>query len=382
MSRFEKIWASFDGKRAVQCLREMTEIPSLSNEEDEIASYVEKRLQSSGYETQRQRVIEGSSNVIALKRGRKDGLRVMLAGHLDTVPPTAGWETDPFTLVEDGERLYGLGTADMKAGLGVILTLADLLKEEELEGDLLLLFVADEEGKSKGIKRFLEENQERVDVAFMLEPHFSAATLGANGKMLIEVDVQGRAAHGAYYKEGINAIEEASIFIGEMIKLDLIDSKGELKPQPYIPLSFKGGYEKYSITIPDHAVFTINKHTVLGETCEHVLKELDDLKNRLELKGDFSFEVIDPFYPPYDVPKNNPYFQQLKEIYRDLTERELGIAYGTGVSDANILVETGNIPTISFGPSGGAIHAINEWVSKEEYFKVIEIYLKLLTDLL
>lgn len=383
MSRFQKLWDSFDERRAVEYLREIVEIPSLSNEEDALASYVEKRLESSGFTIERQRVMEGSSNIIAVKKGGGENSRsLMLAGHLDTVPPTEGWKRDPYTLVEEGDRLYGLGSADMKAGIAVILTLAELVKKEELEGELHLVLVADEEGESTGIKRYLKDHKDRIDVAFMLEPHFKKASMGANGKILIEARVKGRAAHAAHYKEGINAIEEASTFIGELIKLETSSSSTKLKPQPYIIFNIQGGYEKYSVTIPDGAIFTINKHTVIGETKDRVLKELEDLKNHLSLKGDFSFTITEPFYPPYDVPIENEYFLQLREIYKDLTGRELGIEYGTGVSDANLLVEMGQIPTISFGPSGGPIHSINEWVSKEEYFKVIEIYLKLLTEIL
>jgi acetylornithine deacetylase/succinyl-diaminopimelate desuccinylase-like protein len=60
----------------------------------------------------------------------------------------------------------------------------------------------------------------------------------------------------------------------------------------------------------------------------------------------------------------------------------LGFEYTTGVSDSNYLVKIGGIPTINFGPSGGEIHAPNEWVSKERLFVSIDIYTKLLFNCL
>jgi succinyl-diaminopimelate desuccinylase len=106
------------------------------------------------------------------------------------------------------------------------------------------------------------------------------------------------------------------------------------------------------------------------------------LKERLNIRSDFYFKIGEPFYPSYVVDENLQYLKKLQEIYKEKTNSVLELEYGEGVSDSNCLVELGNIPTINFGPTGGPFHAPNEWVSKNQIFNVIEIYLKLLGEYL
>ncbi len=365
--------------KTTDLLKELVEIPSTSCNEKTIARYIGKRLESIGAKVTFQSINENSENVIATIDGNQPGIDILLAGHIDTVPPTDGWNTDPFNPIEESGRIYGLGSSDMKAGIAIAISIAEMFAQnrDSLRGSIKLVFVADEEGYSTGIKKLIEEMNIGADIAFMIEPEYYKAIIGAAGKMLIKVKVKGKASHAAYPEQGINAIEEASKLIANMSKIKSIDHE-KVSYQPFVTFSIKGGYESYSVTVPDYCEIVINKHTVPGESVEFVLEQLMELKDNLELKADFDFEVIEPFYPPYAIDENSEYLYELKKAYKEIVGEELGIDYGTGVSDANCLVGFADITTINFGPSGGPIHSPNEWVSKQQIHNVLKIYTKVL----
>ena len=93
-------------------------------------------------------------SLLATHRGRGGGPALALNGHLDTVP--AGGMTDPFTPRIDGERLYGRGTCDMKAGIAALVVAAEHAARAGTDGDVLLALVADEEHGSLGTTAVLD----------------------------------------------------------------------------------------------------------------------------------------------------------------------------------------------------------------------------------
>lgn len=365
--------------KTMEVVKQLIEIPSYSCCESEIARFIAKKLRDTGAETTLQVINESSANVIAEIKGAFPGPDIILAGHMDTVPVMEGWSKEPFNAIEEGDKIYGLGSCDMKAGIAIALSIAEIAakNKDKLKGNLKLIFVADEEGYSTGIKKVIEDMNIKADVAFMIEPEYENALIGATGKMLIKVKTLGKSSHAAYPEIGINAIEEASKFIANLNKIKKVYND-RLSYQPFIVFNIKGGYDKYSVTIPDYCEIVINKHTVPGETVEYIMEELKKLKHELGLKSKFVFELMEPYYPPYAIDENSEHLLQLKKTYKEVTGKELGISYGNGVSDANCLVGLSGITTINFGPSGGPIHAPDEWVSKCEIKNVIEVYYKLL----
>jgi len=362
-------------------LKDMIMIPSFSLEEKELARYVGGKLTDFGLRTTFQYISDKSENVIASWEGNKRTPIVIMAGHLDTVSPVAGWNTDPFTPHEAGDRIYGLGSCDMKGGIAVILAIAKAVatKSVPFEGSLSVVLVADEEGYSSGIKKAIESGL-KADVAFMVEPHFYSVVVGAVGKVLVLGDVQGKAGHASDPSSGINAIEETAKFISNLQYLKL-PAYPNFNPQPYVTLNIKGGYERYSVTIPDNCHFSLNKHLVPGETKENVIEQLKKSASDLNLIADFRFKIGEPFYPPYVVNKDLFYINFLKDIYKNIVGQDLELEYSSGVSDSNCLVGFAGIDTIEFGPSGDGMHSANEWVSKTQILKSIQIYSNVLSKI-
>ena len=126
-------------------LATLVDIPSVTGDEKAIADFVNDRLARAG----KGEVLRSGNGLVwrGPQRGRP---LLVLAGHLDTVPPAGN-----ATSRREGDKLFGVGTTDMKAGDAVMLALHDALDPDALRFDLALVFYDAEEGPAErnGLKR-------------------------------------------------------------------------------------------------------------------------------------------------------------------------------------------------------------------------------------
>lgn len=180
------------------CTALLVDIPSVSHNERAMADHVERRLRGvPGLEVDR---IE--DNVVARTTlGRAE--RIVLAGHVDTVPPN-GNERSRI----DGDLLWGLGAADMKSGLAVMLELATTLTAPAV--DVTYVFYQCEEvaREHNGLSRLLVLRPDLLvaDAAILGEPTGARVEPGCQGVLKLAVTVAGERAHTARPWMGSNAI--------------------------------------------------------------------------------------------------------------------------------------------------------------------------------
>ncbi|OSM97813.1 acetylornithine deacetylase [Lonsdalea populi] len=157
-------------------------------------------------------------NMLA-RRGEGSG-GLLLAGHTDTVPFDDGrWTRDPFTLTEHGNRLYGLGTADMKGFFAFILDTLRDLDPATLSKPLYILATADEETTMAGAKYFSESTRIRPDCAIIGEPTSLQPVRAHKGHMSKAIRIQGQSGHSSDPSRGVNAIELMHESITHLMKL-------------------------------------------------------------------------------------------------------------------------------------------------------------------
>lgn len=148
----------------------------------------------------------GKVNMIATL-GEGDG-GLVLAGHLDTVPFDAdGWRGDPFTVRREGERLVGLGTADMKSFLAVAASAAAKFANANFRQPLILLGTADEESSMCGDRALVDTGQPRARHAVIGEPTGMRPVRTHKGILMEAIHVHGRAGHSSNPAFGLNALE-------------------------------------------------------------------------------------------------------------------------------------------------------------------------------
>ena len=133
---------------------------------------------------------------------------LLLAGHTDTVPFDDGrWTRDPFTLTEHENRLYGLGTADMKGFFAFILDALRDIDVTKLNKPLYILATADEETSMAGASYFARSTTLRPDCAIIGEPTSLKPVRAHKGHMSNAIRIEGQSGHSSDPSRGVNAIE-------------------------------------------------------------------------------------------------------------------------------------------------------------------------------
>lgn len=180
----------------------LVDIPSESRHEGPIADAVQSALEGCGH---LQVIRQGNTLVARTELGR--GERVLIGGHLDTVPAHGNLPHR----IEDG-RLYGLGACDMKGGVAVALSLAATLREPVR--DITFVFYECEEVDSSlnGLQHLADRRPDllEADLAILMEPSDGGIEAGCQGTMRLEIVVPGRRAHSARSWLGDNAIHGAA----------------------------------------------------------------------------------------------------------------------------------------------------------------------------
>ena len=363
----EGLLSKLDDSYALRRLEEMIAINSVVGQEGELAEYLRGELEALGLRCEVEEVEPGRPNVYARLEGEGPGKRLNFNGHTDTIPVVEGWETDPFAPVVKDGRLYGLGACDMKGGIACILDMMRAFVESgyPFNGELSFSGVIDEEAYGEGAKAMLKTDYGKVDAIVLAEPYPGDETkpipLGITGKILYDIHVKGRAAHGFRPQLGINAIEEAGEILASLDKL-------EFKEHPdfgrgnYSTLKIEGGYEIYSVVVPARCRFEVNRLLVPGETVETAIEDMERLIGTLELESDVEVRTKPPRYEAYVMEKDEDIIRVFDSVYKVVMDVEPHYEYAYGITDANIFAGEGKIPCLHLGPQRGGAHQKNEYV--------------------
>ena len=376
---FEELAAKLDDPYTIRRLEEMIRIRSVVGEEAELAEYLRRELEALGFRCEMDEVEPDRPNVYGRMAGGRRGRRLMFNGHTDTVPVCEGWETDPFTPVVKEGRMYGLGSCDMKAGLACALTALRAFADSgfEFEGELLFSGVVGEEAYSKGARALLGTGYADCDAIVLCEPfpgdESKPIPLGITGKILYDITVKGRAAHGFSPHLGVNAIEEAARIIASLDRLRMRShprfGRGNL-----CTLKIEGGYRVYSVVVPDSCRFEVNRLLVPGESVDSAVEDMEELVGSLGLEAEVEVGTKPPRYEPFVLRKDEPIMKIFHEVYREVRGVDPLYEYASGITDANVFAGEAGIPCLHLGPRRGGAHQPNEHVPLDWLPPVSEMY--------
>src|SRR5919109_4709557 len=181
--------------------------------ERDCARYAGAMLEEWGYRVEFFEYEQGRTSLVARAGGSDKKAPLCLTGHLDVVPLGArAWAKDPFSGETDGDKLYGRGTSDMKAGVAAML-LAARSFSERLNGTpgITLVLTAGEEGGCVG-SRHLAQTQLLGKAGAMVvgEPTSNYPLVGHKGSIKFHARFKGVSAHGSMPHLGVNAIYKAA----------------------------------------------------------------------------------------------------------------------------------------------------------------------------
>jgi len=249
----------------------LCDIESVSGDEGRIADAVEAVLRPVRH---LQVTRDGNTLIARTNLGRSE--RVVLAGHLDTVPLT-----NPPNLPtrRDGDNLVGRGTCDMKGGVAVALRLAAALPEPVRDVTYVLYDCEEIEDARNGLARVGRNNPEllQADFAVLLEPTDGVIEGGCNGTLRVVVTARGKAAHSARPWNGHNAIHEANTILGrlvayepETVQVDGLDYRESLSA-----VGIRGG--SAGNVIPDECAVTVNYRFAPSKSGAQALAHVSEL---------------------------------------------------------------------------------------------------------
>ncbi len=383
MTMIEDVLNKLDDSYTIRLSEEMIAIPSVTGEEEALALYLKEKLESYGMTTELNYVEPGRPNVHGVMKGSKPGQRLDYNAHTDTIPAGIDWETDPFKAVIKEGKLYGRGACDMKTGIACTLNMLKAVADSgvDFKGELSFSGVVDQEATDIGAWAMMKQEKWRsLDGVVLTYSYCGDETkpipLGLTGKVLYDINVKGRAAHGFRPHLGINAVEDAARIISSLGGLKLKEHP-DFGTGTVCTLKTEGGYKKYSVVVPESARFEVNRLLVPGESIQYTIDDMKRLVESLNLKSEVDVGVKPPMYEPYTSTLDEPLMKILHETYQTVMSREPLYEHAYGITNANIFQGEQGIPCIHIGPERGGAHQPNEHVKLEWLPPVSEMYARI-----
>jgi succinyl-diaminopimelate desuccinylase len=339
------------------------EIPSVSRSERQIADDVEATLRgASDLE-----VTRIGDNVVARTTGTSSR-RVVVAGHLDTVPGAQG-----AAQVRDG-AIYGLGACDMKGSIAVMVDLA--ISEERFASELTWIFYAREEiGRlDSGLLEVAAASPGLLDgdVAILCEPTNVAVEAGCQGSLQVRLTFRGARAHTARPWRGRNAIHRLAGPLGAIAAYTsrAPQLEGVTYGEQRQAVAASGGVA--GNVVPDEATLTVNQRVAPDRTTDEAI---DELRVAFEpfLEGGDSFEVLDAA-PPAPPHVTHPFIARLIERSGAAPKAKLGY------TDVATFAERG-VPAANFGAGDPELaHHAGEFVPTDELDRCRRVLAEVLAE--
>ena len=331
--------------------------PSVSGEEGPLADLLQDLIATEGFEVHRQ----GHNLWFAF--GKPGGARLLLNSHLDTVPPCAGWEGDPFTPIWHGPRLQGLGANDAKGCVAAILLAAFELAVRPLDGEVVVALTAEEETGGNGLATILYQLGP-LDGAVVGEPTGLRVCAAQRGLLVLKCTARGQSGHVAHAQMlgADNAIHKAARDIGRVAAMDfpVHPLLGSQKAQV---TQVQGGLRRNQV--PDTCEFFIDLRT--GPDQDH-----EALAAEFQRQLESEVVIHSKRYLPKGTDPDHPVVRAALQA--------AGKAGPVGSGTTSDWAFLGDLPAVKVGPGDTfRSHRPNEYVTLPELEAGARFYTELAT---
>uniref|UniRef100_UPI0032B2A734 M20 family metallo-hydrolase n=1 Tax=Candidatus Karelsulcia muelleri TaxID=336810 RepID=UPI0032B2A734 len=344
-------------KECIKLLKKLINTPSLSKEEQKTADIIEFFFKKYKLSPKRK------YNNIWIENNNYDNdhYTILLNSHHDTIKPSNGWDTDPFGVKEDGDKIIGLGSND--AGGSVVSLIATFIYINSLpkyKYKLILIISAEEEIRAtRGVESILCDLG-KINLGIIGEPTNMHMAIAEKGLIVLDCLSIGKTGHAARY-EGINALY---IAIKDIIWLKnyVFEKKSDLLGKIKLTVTkIQCGIQRN--VIPDTCYFTVDIRT--NEIYSH-----EEIINQIKKK--IKSKIISSSY-------------RLKSSYIDYNNKIVKIAKNLNIkifgsptlSDQSVM----NFPTVKLGVGDSSrSHTPNEYILISEIEYGIDLYIKILLN--
>ncbi|AKS45715.1 acetylornithine deacetylase [Octadecabacter temperatus] len=367
--------------------------PTVSRDSNlELIGFVESYLSEHGINSTRVPDETGEKAALYAHVGPQVEGAIVLSGHTDVVPVDGqAWDTDPFEVVEKGDKLFGRGTCDMKGFDALSIWALVEAKKRNVTRPLQLALSYDEEVGCTGapvmIDAMVSSGMPRASAAIIGEPSMMKVVTGHKGGIGFDVHMRGFEVHSSLIHTGVNAIMFGAKLIDWCNEMNAINAdKAPLEidadfvpPYTTLHVGMVTGGTAHNITAKD-CNFVLTFRAVPGEPGDMWVKAFEDKVAEIEaeMKAIHPDTGID-YTRKFDVPGLKPEVAgEAEEIVRNLTGDNAVnvVSYGT---EAGQFQERGYSAVIC-GPGDIAqAHQPNEFITIEQ-FKAGEAFMERLLD--
>ena len=379
----------------VQALQDLVRIPSVVGQEGRAQAHVDRLYRSLGLEVVSPALdlekvkthpafietgmsYEGRANVIGIHAGEPGSRSLLLNGHIDVVSPepVRAWKYDPWGARVEGERMYGRGAGDMKAGLLANFFALKAILQAGLKpkGKVMLLSAIDEEAGGAGGTLACLLGGYTADAMICTEPHNLNLTISHVGVNLFRVTVEGKISHAGLAHLGVNAIGKMFPIYQALIDLD--EKRGR---EIHFPLYEKGSGRSCHLSIGtmkagDWPSTVAGSAEIEGRVGFIPGEKMADVKRLVEktVQEAAQKDAWLKDHPPrvewfgwqtepwYQDPIH-PFVQTFKGSLESALGREVEIIGRAGGLDTRFAPYF-DMPAACTGPRAGGIHGIDEYV--------------------
>lgn len=345
-------------EKYIQLLKTLIATPSFSKEEENAAGIVREFLKNEGIPFN---IKENNTWAFNLCFSEEKPT-VLLNSHVDTVRPAKGYTLDPFSPIEEGDKLYGLGSNDAGGPLVALLaTFVHFYERDDLPFNLVFAATAEEEiSGRRGLEIVLPEITP-VEFAIIGEPTKMELAISEKGLLVLDCYAHGKSGHAAR-DEGENALYKALEDIEKLRKFE------------FEKVSERLGKVKISVT----QIEAGTQHNVVPDVCHFVVDVRTNEHYLNKEAADIIDRLIESEVKPRSVRLNSSGISEFHPFAQLAKKKDIRIYGSPTTSDQAI------IPffSVKMGPGASArSHTADEFIYKSEIQKGIELYIELLSEL-
>ncbi len=342
---------------AIELLKLLISCPSHSREESAVADLLENALREDGFFPQR----KGNNVWLVSPDFDKEKPVVLLNSHLDTVKPVAGWTSDPYSPLETGGRLYGLGSNDAGASLVSLLQAYRILITNEQPCNFIFLASCEEEVSGKGGIEAVLPELPPISLGVVGEPTGMQPAIAERGLMVLDAVVYGKSGHAAR-EEGENAIYKA-LPVLDWFRTTRFPLQSELL-----------GPVKMSVTM----IQSGTQHNVIPDRCEFMI----DVRTNECYENRHLFDLIAASCGCEVKARSFRLNSSRIDLDHPLVQRTLLLGmtpFGSPTLSDQALMP---FPSLKIGPGQSSrSHTADEFIVLEEIRESIDLYVRLLDNL-
>ncbi|HBB56541.1 TPA: hypothetical protein DEW47_00660 [Patescibacteria group bacterium] len=289
-------------------------------------------------------------------------------GHTDTISAGENWTIDPFAMKIDGDKIYGLGSSDMKGGIASLLSAVSQINFKNCKNGFNLLLTYDEETNFEGITDFMKTEKINTEYVIVGEPTNLEPMIASKGILSFVINFYGKECHGSEPEKGLNAIILACDFIKEIQEYfaGVKDYKNDIFSPNYTTINFgkiKGGDAVNKV--PAECVLEVECRTVAEKQNKKIIENFLKIAKKYNARVETKFSVL-----PVQCDDEN----FISDIEKITGNKSGSVNYFT---DGSFLGKMAS-KMIILGPGPFNAHKANEWVSKKSLHETEKIYKKII----